>query len=42
MPQLPDTDIVLTFAEQILRGTGNIVLTPLGEASQNYDVPSQQ
>jgi len=33
-----NTDIVLTFAEQILRGTGNIVLTPLGEASQNYDV----
>ncbi|CAE7040227.1 unnamed protein product [Symbiodinium natans] len=33
-----NTDIVLTFSEQILRGTGNIVFTPLGEASQNYDV----
>ena len=34
-----DSDIVLTFSEQILRGTGNIVFTPLGETSQNYDAP---
>ncbi|CAK9087990.1 unnamed protein product [Durusdinium trenchii] len=33
-----NSDIVLTFSEQILRGTGNIVFTPLGETSQNYDV----
>ena len=33
-----DSDLVLTFSEQIVRGTGNIVFTPLGEASQTYDV----
>lgn len=33
-----NSDLVLTFSEQIVRGTGNIVFTPLGEASQTYDV----
>ncbi|CAJ1388159.1 unnamed protein product [Effrenium voratum] len=32
-----NSDIVLTFSEAVLRGTGNIELTPLGEASQSYD-----
>eukprot|EP00434_Breviolum_minutum_P005250 symbB.v1.2.004627.t2/scaffold262.1/size347640/2 len=33
-----NSDIVLTFSEAIVRGTGNIIFTPLGEASQSYDV----
>eukprot|EP00931_Biecheleriopsis_adriatica_P047271 TRINITY_DN27224_c0_g2_i1.p1 TRINITY_DN27224_c0_g2~~TRINITY_DN27224_c0_g2_i1.p1 ORF type:complete len:3147 (+),score=582.09 TRINITY_DN27224_c0_g2_i1:27-9467(+) len=35
---LISTDITLTFAEDVLPGTGNIVVTPLGETSQNYAV----
>ena len=33
-----NSDIILTFSEAIVRGTGNIIFTPLGEASQSYDV----
>jgi len=33
-----NSDVVLTFAEDVIVGSGNIVLTPLGEAAQNFDV----
>jgi hypothetical protein len=35
---LISTDIVLTFAEAVGRGTGSIVLTPLGESPISFDI----
>jgi mannose/fructose/N-acetylgalactosamine-specific phosphotransferase system component IIB len=35
---LIDTKVVLSFSEEVQPGTGNIVLTPLGEAGLNFDV----
>eukprot|EP00928_Gymnodinium_smaydae_P010937 TRINITY_DN14116_c0_g3_i2.p2 TRINITY_DN14116_c0_g3~~TRINITY_DN14116_c0_g3_i2.p2 ORF type:complete len:1544 (+),score=343.05 TRINITY_DN14116_c0_g3_i2:230-4861(+) len=35
---LISTNVVLTFSEVVQQGAGNIVLTPLGEAAQSFDV----